>query len=309
MVYQVVVALYNNTFFRKVICQIVCLTASKPWINIAAMKKCKHKAVEAAQFLKDHIEKLPQIGLLTGTGLGESAAVLDISSSFEYKDIPHFPATTVESHFGKLLFGSVRDKPIIAMQGRFHLYEGYSPLEVTLPVRVMQELGVKTLILSNAAGGLSPRLQTGDLMIIADHINLTGSNPLVGPNEESWGVRFPDMAEAYDKKLIALAENAAKDAGIILHKGIYAGLKGPSLETPAEIRFLQTIGADAVGFSTVQEVIAAVHAGMQVLGLSIITNVHDPDAPTPAVVEEIIAVAKNAAPKLATIIRQVAVKI
>jgi purine-nucleoside phosphorylase len=215
----------------------------------------------------------------------------------------------VQSHFGKLLFGSVQGKPVVAMQGRFHLYEGYSPLEVTLPVRVMQELGVKTLVLSNAAGGLNPKLQTGDLMIIADHINLTGSNPLVGPNEQSWGARFLDMAEAYDKKLIALAENAGKDAGIRLHKGVYAGLQGPSLETPAEIRFLQTIGADAVGFSTVQEVIAAVHAGIQVLGLSIVTNVHDPDAPAPAVVEEIIAVAKNAAPKLATIIRQVAIKI
>ena len=284
------------------------MTASKPWINIAVMKNYKRKAVEAAQFLKDHIEKLPKIGLLTGTGLGESATVLDISLSFEYKDIPHFPATTVESHLGKLLFGSIQDRPSIAMQGRFHLYEGYSPLEVTLPVRVMQELGVKTLILSNAGGGLNPGFQTGDLMIIADHINLTGSNPLVGPNEESWGVRFPDMTETYDRKLIALAENAGKDAGIRLHKGVYAGLKGPSLETPAEIRFLQTIGADVVGLSTVQEVIAAVHAGMQVLGLSTITNVNDPAAPAPAIVEEIIAVAKNAAPKLATIIRKVVEK-
>jgi purine-nucleoside phosphorylase len=269
------------------------------------MKNYKHKAVEAAQFLKNHIEKLPKIGLLTGTGLGESAAVLDISLSFEYKDIPHFPATTVESHFGKLLCGSVQDKPLIVMQGRFHLYEGYSPLEVTFPVRVMQELGVKTLILSNAAGGLNPNLQTGDLMIIADHINLTNSNPLGGPNEESWGARFPDMTEAYDKKLIDLAKNAGKDSNIRLQQGVYAGLKGPSLETPAEIRFLQTIGADAVGFSTVQEVIAAVHAGMQVLGLSIITNVHDPNAPAPAVVEEIIAVANAAAPKVATIIRKI----
>lgn len=299
--------------FAKVQCikaiVFACLTASKPWINIAAMKNYKHKAVETAQFLKGHIEKLPKIGLLTGTGLGESAAALDISISFEYKDIPHFPATTVQSHFGKLLVGSIRDKPIIAMQGRFHLYEGYSPLEVTFPVRVMQELGVKILILSNAAGGLNPKLQTGDLMIIADHINLTGSDPLAGPNEESWGVRFPDMTDAYDKKLIALAENAGRDAGIRLHKGVYAGLKGPSLETPAEICFLRTIGADAVGFSTVQEVIAAVHAGIQVLGLSIITNVHDPDAPTPAVVEDIIAVANDAAPGLATIIRKVVEKI
>ena len=284
------------------------LTASKPWINIAAMKNYKHKAVEAAQFLKGHIEKLPKIGLLIGTGLGESAAALDMSISFEYKDIPHFPATTVKSHFGKLLVGSIRDKSIIAMQGRFHVYEGYSPLEVTLPVRVMQELGVKILILSNAAGGLNPKLQTGDLMIITDHINMTGSNPLVGPNEESWGARFPDMAGAYDKKLIALAKNAGKDSGIRLQQGVYAGLKGPSLETPAEIRFLRTIGADAVGFSTVQEVIAAVHAGIQVLGLSIITNVHDPDAPASAVVEDIIAVANDAAPGLSTIIRQVVEK-
>jgi len=273
------------------------------------MKNYKHKAVETSEFLKDRIDKLPEIGLLTGTGLGESAASLNISASFEYEDISHFPTSTVESHLGRLLFGDMQGKQVIVMQGRFHLYEGYSPLEVTFPIRVMQELGVKVLILSNAAGGLNPGFKAGDLMIITDHINLTGSNPLVGPNEERWGIRFPDMIGAYDKNLAALAENAGKDAGIHLLKGVYAGLKGPSLETPAEVRFLKTIGAEAVGFSTVQEVIAAVHAGIKVLGLSTITNVHDPDAPVPATVEEIIAVANEAAPRLETIIRKVVEKI
>ena len=213
------------------------------------------------------------------------------------------PATTVKSHVGRLLVGSLQTKSVIALQGRFHLYEGFAPLEVTFPIRIMQELGVKILILSNAAGGLNPGFAAGDLMIITDHINLTGSNPLSGPNEDIWGIRFPDMSAAYAKKLVALAEQAGKDSGIYLHKGVYAGLQGPSLETPAEIRFLRAIGADAVGFSTVQEVIAAVHAGMQVLGLSIITNVHNPDDPAPATVDDIIAVAQNTAARLETIIR------
>ena len=269
------------------------------------MKNYKHKVIETAEFLKSHIVKLPEIGLLTGTGLGESAKSLDISTSFEYEDIPNFPTSTVESHLGRLLFGNMRGKQIIAMQGRFHLYEGYSPLAVTFPIRVMQELGVKILILSNAAAGLNPEFNTGDIMIISDHINLTGSNPLVGPNEDHWGIRFPDMMEAYDEKLATLAEKAGKDAGLQLRKGVYAGLKGPSLETPAEVRFLKIIGADAVGLSTVQEVIAAVHAGIKVLGLSTMTNVHDPDNPVPATVEEIIDVAKEAAPKLEMLIRKV----
>ncbi len=269
------------------------------------MKNYKDKAVETAEFLRARIKKLPQIGLMTGTGLGESAASLNISASFEYKDIPHFPISTVESHLGRLLFGSMQGKQIIAMQGRFHLYEGYSPVEVTFPIRVMQELGVKILILSNAAGGLNPEFNAGDIMIIEDHINLTGLNTLIGPNEESWGIRFPDMINAYDQKLATYAEKAGKNAGIHLQEGVYAGLKGPSLETPAEIRFLRTIGADAVGFSTIQEVITAVHAGMKVLGLSTITNVHDPDTPVPATVEQIIAVAEQASPRLEMIIRNV----
>jgi purine-nucleoside phosphorylase len=269
------------------------------------MKNYKDKVVETSEFLRARIEKLPKIGLMTGTGLGKSTKSLDISTSFEYKDIPHFPTSTVESHLGRLLFGSMHGKQIIAMQGRFHLYEGYSPVEVAFPVRVMQELGVKILILSNAAGGLNPEFNPGDIMIIEDHINLTGSTPLIGTNEENWGIRFPDMINAYDQKLGMYAEKAGKNAGIHLQKGVYAGLKGPALETRAEIRFLRTIGADAVGFSTIQEVITAVHAGIEVLGLSTITNINDPNTPVPATVEEIIAVAKQAAPMLEIVIRNV----
>jgi len=273
------------------------------------MKNYKDKVLETAEFLRSRIAALPQIGLVTGTGLGQSAEVLNIPESFEYKHIPHFPTSTVESHPGRLLFGDMDGKQIIAMQGRFHLYEGYSELEVSFPIRVMQEMGVKVLILTNAAGGLNPEFNVGDIMIIEDHINLTGSNPLIGSNEDRWGIRFPDMVNAYDQRLSALAEKAGKDAGIHLQKGIYAGLKGPSLETPAEIRFLRTIGADAVAFSTIQEVITAVHAGMKVLSLSTITNVHDPDTPVPATFEQIVDVAEQASPRLEMIIRNVLEKI
>ncbi|MDL1963164.1 MAG: purine-nucleoside phosphorylase [Deltaproteobacteria bacterium] len=269
------------------------------------MKSYKLRVVETAEYLKSHIRKAPEIGILTGTGLGNSAGSLYVDVSFNYKDIPHFPVSTVQTHLGKLLFGDLNGKSVIAMQGRFHLYEGYSPADVTFPIRVMQELGVKILILSNAAGGLNSDFKVGNIMIIKDHINLTGSNPLIGHNEDSWGIRFPDMSRAYDKKLALLAENAGAKAGIRMQKGIYAGLMGPSLETPAEVRFLKTIGAKAVGFSTVQEVIAAVHGGMRVLCLSTITNINDPDEPLPATIEEIISVAEKAAPKLETIINEV----
>lgn len=273
------------------------------------MNNYRHNVLETAEFLKTRIEKLPEMGLMTGTGLSECADSMILSASFEYEDIPHFPTSTVESHTGRLLFGNLANKQTVVMQGRFHLYEGYSPLEVTFPIRVMQELGVKSLILSNASGGLNPEFKAGDIMIITDHINLTGENPLVGSNDNRWGLRFPDMIEAYDKILATIAENAGKDMGSALQKGVYAGLKGPSLETPAEIRFLRTIGADAVGFSTIQEVIVAVHAEMQVLGLSTITNTHDPDNPLPARVEDIIDVAKAAALKLEAIIKTVIEKI
>jgi len=269
------------------------------------MENYKQKAVETAEFLKTRIGKLPEIGLIAGTGHGESAGSIKVSASFKYKDIPHFPISTVQSHFGKLLLGSMQGRQVIAMQGRLHLYEGYSPAEVTFPIRVMQELGVKYLILSNASGGLDPDFKAGDIMIITDHINLTGANPLIGPNEDSWGIRFPDMTRAYDTKLASIAEKAGKDTEIPLEKGVYVGLKGPCLETPAEIRLLRSIGAEAVGFSTVHEVIAAVHAGMKVLGLSIITNVHNPERPVETTMEEIIAVAKESSLKIASIVNNV----
>ena len=273
------------------------------------MENYRKKVLESTAYLKAKIKKAPCVGMLTGTGLGESTQSLNISTSFNYKSIPHFPIPTVESHHGRLLFGDIQGCAVMALQGRFHLYEGYTPLEVTFPIRVMQELGVKILILTNAAGGLNTDFNAGDIMLIADHINLTGSNPLIGPNEDRWGIRFPDMSAAYDKALISIAMNAAQSEGVSVRKGVYVGLKGPSLETPAEIRFLKTIGAEAVGFSTVQEVIAAIHAGMRVLALSTITNVHDPENPVPATVEDIIEVAKTATPVLEKIIRKVVEKI
>ncbi len=273
------------------------------------MQNYKKQLAQTTDFFKSKLKKTPYIGLLTGTGLGESAESMAIDTIIDYKEIPHFPLSTVQSHIGRSLAGDMNGCPVIAMQGRFHLYEGYHPLEVTYPIRAMQQLGVKILILSNASGGLNPGFNAGDIMLIADHINLTGTNPLIGPNEDSWGIRFPDMSRAYDRDLIAVAEGIAKASSVSLQKGIYAGLTGPSLETPAEVRFLQTIGAEAVGFSTVQEVIAAVHGNMRVLGFSTITNVHDPDNPVPATVEEIIDVAKRATPVLEKIIKGVAEKI
>jgi purine-nucleoside phosphorylase len=269
------------------------------------MSDFRKKVMESAEFIKNRQKQLPIIGLLTGTGLGDSADLLIETASFTYEEIPNFPVSTVQGHRGRLMIGDLRGCVVMAMQGRFHLYEGYSPAEVTFPIRVMQELGVKTLILSNAAGGLNPGFDTGDIMLIQDHINLTGENPLIGPNEERWGVRFPDMSSAYDSGLAGIAEDIARSAGLALRKGVYVGLKGPSLETPAEIRYLKTIGADAVGLSTVQEVIAAVHGGMRVLGFSTITNVHDPENPIVATLEEIIEVAEKAAPALEKLTRKV----
>ncbi len=266
------------------------------------MQKEKQKAVETAAFLNERIDQRPILGILTGTGLGESAASIDSAVTFEYQDLPHFPLSTVQTHRGRLHIGKMQGHSVMALQGRFHLYEGYSPRQITFPIRVMQELGIKALILSNASGGLNPRFNPGDIMLITDHINLTGANPLIGPNEDTWGNRFPDMTKAYDPKLMQSATRFSSHAP---QQGIYAGLKGPSLETPAEVRFLQTIGADAVGFSTVLEVIAAVHAGMHVLGFSIITNVHDPDHPVPANVDKIISIAESTAPKLDRIIQKV----
>lgn len=269
------------------------------------MDNHKHKATDTARFIIEKSGKNPKIAILTGTGLKDIVKFLNVSHTFEYDRLPHFPVSTVQTHLGRLLIGNYGQKEIMAFQGRFHLYEGYSPKEVIFPVRVMQEMGVKVLIVSNASGGLNSSFSAGDIMIISDHINLTGENPLIGSHEESWGIRFPDMSCAYDPRLLSLAKKIGETEKIKMKTGVYAGLKGPSLETPAEVRFLRGIGAESVGFSTVQEVIACVQGSIRVLGLSIITNVHNPDAPAPSTVEEIIAVAERSAPKVETIIKQV----
>jgi purine-nucleoside phosphorylase len=269
------------------------------------MTNYREKVIEAVEFLKSRISSPVEVGIMTGTGLGDSIDALERIELLDYAEIPNFPESTVQSHYGRMLYGDIEGRKVIAMQGRFHLYEGYTPLEVTFPIRIMQGLGIHTLILTNAAGGLNLDFAAGDIMVITDHINLTGENPLAGPNVDEWGPRFPDMTGVYDRFLAELTQNAAKACEVNIQKGIYAGLKGPSLETSAETRFLRQIGADAVGFSTVQEAVVAVHAGMKILGLSTITNINDPDNPTPDTEEEIISVAKNAAPGLSKIIQAV----
>jgi purine-nucleoside phosphorylase len=242
---------------------------------------------------------------MAGTGLGDMAAALEIETVVDYGEIPNFPLSTVQSHAGRWIFGRWAGRPVVLLQGRLHLYEGYSPQAVTFPIRVLQALGVKTLVMTNASGGLNPAFNCGDIMLVADHINLTGANPLIGPNEALWGPRFPDMTAAYTPVLREMALRQAQALGIELSSGVYAGLKGPSLETPAEMRFLRTIGADAVGFSTVMETIAAVHGGLHVLAFATITNMCMPDNAQPADVEAIIAVAQSATPRLAAIIGRV----
>ena len=273
------------------------------------MAPTRKTVLEAAAFLRERMGRRPETAVVTGTGLGDAVGPLDHAATFPYETIPHFPVSTVASHSGRLQTGILDGRPIMVMQGRFHLYEGYTPGQVTFPIRVMQTLGVRSLILSNAAGGMNAAFHEGDLMVICDHINLTGENPLIGPNEEEWGPRFPDMTAAYDKDLMQLCRQCAENLGITLQSGVYAGLKGPSLETPAEIRYLKTIGADAVGFSTVMETIAAVHAGIRVLALSTITNINDPDRPAPAKLEAIIDVAEKNAPALRRLIRAAVARI
>ena len=257
---------------------------------------------QAASAVRDKFDRTPDVAIILGTGLGRLGAEIDTAVSIEYADIPNFPLSTVESHAGRLLCGTLAGKTVIAMQGRFHRYEGYSLQQVTFPVRVLRALGAKTLVVSNACGGMNPLWKAGDLMLIADHINLLGDNPLVGPNDDRLGPRFPDMSDAYDARLRAVAREVALDHGIPLREGVYVAVTGPNLETRAEYRFLRTIGADVVGMSTVPEVIVAVHAGMRVLGLSIITDMCLPDHLEPATVEKIIAVANGAEPKLTRLV-------
>lgn len=261
------------------------------------------EAIErAAAVVRGRLGRTPEIGIILGTGLGGLAARITPEAVIEYPEIPGFPLSTVESHAGRLICGTLGGRAVVAMQGRFHRYEGYSLQQVTFPVRVLKALGCHTLVVSNACGGMHPLWQAGDLMLIADHINLLGDNPLIGPNDDRLGPRFPDMSAPYDAGLRALARAEAKRQGITLREGVYVAVTGPCLETRAEYRFLRMIGADVVGMSTVPEVIVAVHAGLRVLGVSIITDMCLPDALEPASVEHIIAVAARAEPHLTSLV-------
>jgi purine-nucleoside phosphorylase len=244
----------------------------------------------------------PSVGIILGTGLGQLAESIEIEATLPYERIPGFPLSTVESHAGRLLLGRLGRRPVVAMQGRFHRYEGYSLNAVTFPVRVMHGLGAETLIVSNACGGMHPLWAPGDLVLLSDHINLLGDNPLIGSNDERLGPRFPDMSAPYDPELRALARSVARELGIVLREGVYVAVPGPNLETRAEYRMLRGLGADVVGMSTVPEVIVAAHAGMRTIGLSIITDQCLPDALEPADINRIIDTARRAEPSLSRLI-------
>jgi purine-nucleoside phosphorylase len=260
---------------------------------------------EAARMVRSHWSGSPRVAVVLGTGLGALAREIEAEASIPYPEIPSFPRSTVESHKGQLVCGRLAGQSVIAMEGRFHLYEGYSPWQVTFPIRVMKELGCRLLIVSNAAGGLNPLHNKGDLIVIEDHINLMGMNPLIGPNDERLGPRFPDLIEPYDRELQDLALKVALEENITATRGVYVAVTGPNLETRAEYRLLRGLGADVVGMSTVPEVLVAVHAGMKVLGFSIITDMCLPDALKPVRIEEIIAVANEGEARLRTIVRRV----
>jgi purine-nucleoside phosphorylase len=260
---------------------------------------------DAVSAIRRHTTLSPDIGIILGTGLGGLAKVIEVETAVAYDTIPGFPASTVESHAGRLLFGRLAGRAVVAMEGRFHRYEGYGLDEVTFPVRVMRALGADVLLVSNACGGMHPLWPAGDLVLISDHINLLGDNPLIGLNDDSLGPRFPDMSEPYDAGLRALAREAAADLKVPLREGVYVAVPGPNLETPAEYRMLRTMGGDVVGMSTVPEVIVANHAGMRVMGVSIITDQALPDALEAVSLEKIIAVAKKAEPSLTRLIVRV----
>ena len=264
---------------------------------------------EAAQAIRAAWPKTPRVGIILGTGLGTLIQDIADEATIPYEQIPHFPTSTVESHAGRLVCGTLGGKSVIVMQGRFHFYEGYKLQQVTFPVRVMKALGCDTLIVSNACGGLNPQYATGDIMVIEDHINLIGDNPLIGKNDDRLGVRFPDMCHAYDPALVKLAKQVALEEKMSVQQGVYVAVAGPNLETRAEYRFLRTIGADVVGMSTVPEVIVAVHSGMKSLGFSAITDMCLPDALHPVSLLEILAVAAECEKKLRVLVRKVVERI
>lgn len=261
------------------------------------------KIQDACETIRSHFSQTPRVAMILGTGLGNLVSEIEIAAAIEYADIPHFPSSTTTSHRGRLVCGRLAGVPVMAMEGRFHMYEGYPLKQITLPVRVFKELGAELLIVSNACGGLNPYFHSGDIMVIEDHINLLGDNPLIGINDDRLGPRFPDMSEPYDQHWIDRTIKIGRDLGLGVHQGVFVAVAGPNLETRAEYRFLRMIGADVVGMSTVPETIVAVHCGLKTIGLSVITDMCLPDALQPANVEEIIATAGRAAPNLIAIVR------
>ena len=257
---------------------------------------------ESVAFIRQHWDGTPKAGIILGTGLGPLVEQIEVEASIDYDDIPNFPVSTATSHRGRLVCGKLHGLPVMAMEGRLHMYEGYELKKITLPVRVFRAMGADLLVVSNACGGLNPYYQCGDIMLIDDQINLMGDNPLIGINDDRLGPRFPDMSEPYTKELIERALRIARQEDIVAHQGVFVAVAGPNLETRAEYRFLRTIGADVVGMSTVPETIVAVHSGMRVVGFSVITDMCLPDALQEANVEEIIRIANEAAPKLTKLV-------
>jgi len=262
------------------------------------------KTNQTIEAIREKTNNSYEVGIILGTGLGGLVEEIDIDFQMDYSELPYFVTSTVEFHSGKLIFGTLNGKNVMVMQGRFHYYEGYSVQEITYPVRVMKRLGVETLIVSNACGGLNPLYRRSDLMIMHDQINLLGDNPLIGKNEDEFGPRFPDMSEPYNYELIDFAEDIALENKIKLQKGTYVAVPGPNLETKAEYRFLRTIGADVVGMSTVPENIVANHMGMKVFGMSIVTDECFPDSLKPINIDDILEAAKVAEPKMTIIIKE-----
>jgi purine-nucleoside phosphorylase len=273
--------------------------------NVPPTTELYDQVQEAASAVRARWPGRPRVGIILGTGLGGLVGEIESEAAIPYEDIPHFPTSTVVTHAGRLVCGKLAGKTVLAMEGRFHFYEGYSLKQITLPVRVMKALGCEVLIVSNACGGMNPQWSKGDIMVIEDHINLMNDNPLIGKNDERLGVRFPDMCRPYDRELLALAKRVALEEKIPLQQGVFVAVPGPNLETRAEYRFLRAAGADVVGMSTVPEIIVGVHSGLRNLGLSVITDVCLPDALEPASLEDIIATANAAEKKLRVLVRRV----
>jgi purine-nucleoside phosphorylase len=278
-------------------------------MHFESIETFRDKRSEALKFIQSKTELRPNYMLILGTGLGQLADEMEIETEIPYDHIPHFPVSTVESHAGKLLFGTLGGKEVVAMQGRFHYYEGYTMQQIVFPVRVLKANGADTLFVSNACGGMNPHFSRGDIMLITDHINLLGDNPLMGPNDDELGPRFPDMSDPYTERLRELAQNVALENGIPMHQGVYVAVSGPMLETKAEYRYLRLIGADVVGMSTIPEVISAVHMGMDVLGISVITDECFPDALEPVNIDDILDAAAMAEPKMTKVIIRVLEKL